>query len=102
VERGDELDRQRRRDGVEPGGAHTRAADVELTGRHLREDLGPASQPDGLDADPGRRQMPVGHDVERRERVGGNVADSHRRLGLRRHGRGRGQRQQHGDEQSHR
>src|SRR5262245_41907575 len=46
--------------------------------------------------------MPVGHDVERRERIGGNVADSHRRLGLRRHGRGRGERQQHGDEESHR
>ena len=50
VQRGDELDGQLGGDRVEAGRAHAGAADLELAGGDLREDLRPAGQPDHLDA----------------------------------------------------
>ena len=79
VERRDELDRQLRRHRVEAGGAHARAAELELAGGHLARDLGAARQAHHLDTNAGRRQVPIGQQVQHREGIGRDVADLDRR-----------------------
>ena len=51
VERRDVLDGQPGDDRVEAGGAHAGAAELQLAGRHLGDDLGAAGEPHGLDVD---------------------------------------------------
>ena len=69
-------------DRVEAGRAHAGAAELQLAGRHLGDDLGAAGEPHGLHVDAGRRQVAVGEQEERGEGIRRDVADLHRGLGL--------------------
>ena len=101
MQRRHELHRQVPGDRVEDGGAHAGPADVELPRRHLGEDLRAAGEAHGLGGDARPGQVAVGHDEQRGERVGRDVADLDHQPGrLRRDGAGG--RERKGGEQNER